>query len=455
MFNRDLAEYDDDRSTLTCETTELVQQLIRNACVNDGTVDSGHEVRNAETIVAYFGGSKVDWQRYEPKPNRVSVATTIDGADPSAPSLLLMGHTDVVPVSADRWRNDPFGGEVIDGELWGRGTVDMLNLTGSMAVAVKHLVNEGFRPKGTLRYLAVADEEANSHYGAEWLTANHRDEIVADYVITETGGIPLPSADGLKLPVLVGEKGMIPFCIRASGTPSHASQTFRVDNALVVIAEVAQRIATYEPPTRISDVWRCFVEGMSFPAELSAPFLDPDQLVALCESLPIGIARQAHAATHTTFAPTILNAGTKLNVTPDSAELMIDVRTLGGDSAESVTEMIREALGDIADQVEIEHRTESPATTSSFDTPLRDSIARITTAFYAGSKTIPFLSVGATDARHFRRLGSVGYGFGLFSENITLDDFAARFHGDNERIDVESLGLSTAMWIKLIKDFLG
>ena len=131
---------------LSAEVTDLLQHLIRNACVNDGTRSSGGEARSADLLAGYFDGSGVDIDRYEPAPGRASVVARIEGRDPDAPTLLLMGHTDVVPVTADRWRRDPFGGELVDGEVWGRGAIDMLNLTASMAVATRRLATSGFRP---------------------------------------------------------------------------------------------------------------------------------------------------------------------------------------------------------------------------------------------------------------------------------------------------------------------
>ena len=176
-----------------------------------------------------------------------------------------MGHTDVVPVNPDGWRHDPFGGELIDGEVWGRGAVDMLNLTASMAVATKRLARDGFRPKGTLVYLAVADEEALGSLGADHLVEHEADAVRADYVITESGGIPIPSPTGLKLPVIVAEKGSHWAQLRVSGTPGHGSQPYKTDNALVTAAAVVQRIAEYQPATEIHDIWRQFLEGWSTP----------------------------------------------------------------------------------------------------------------------------------------------------------------------------------------------
>ena len=141
----------------TAETVELLQALIRNECVNDGTPESGQEVRNADLLATYLEGTGLDLQCYEPTPGRTSLVARIEGSDPAAPSLCLMGHTDVVPVNPDGWSRDPFGGEVVDGEVWGRGAVDMLNLTASQAVAFRSLADSGFRPTGDLIFFAVAD----------------------------------------------------------------------------------------------------------------------------------------------------------------------------------------------------------------------------------------------------------------------------------------------------------
>ena len=146
-----------DENRRTAQTVELLQTLIRNECVNYGTAESGGEVRNSDTIQAYLEGAGLDLEVFDAAPSRRSLVTRIEGSDPNAPTLCLMGHTDVVPVNRDGWSRDPFGGELIDGEVWGRGAVDMLNLTSSMAVAMRHLALTGYRPKGDLIYFACAD----------------------------------------------------------------------------------------------------------------------------------------------------------------------------------------------------------------------------------------------------------------------------------------------------------
>ena len=435
------------------ETAELLGELIRNACVNDGQVSSGDEVRSSDTIASYLGSTGLDIERYEPQPGRTSLVARIEGSDPDAPSLLLMGHTDVVPVNPDGWSRDPFGAEEVDGFIWGRGAVDMLNITASQAVAFRRLAESGFKPKGTLIYLAVADEEALGTWGARWLIENERDAVYADYVITESGGYQMPTPEGVRLPVLTGEKGTFWSKLRIRGTPGHGSQPFRTDNAVVTASEVVRRINAYQPRTEILDVWRQFVEGMSYPEEITQAFLDPDGLREALAELPLGMSRLVHACTHTTFAPTVMHGGTKTNVIPDLVELEIDVRTLPGQTGDDVRAMLAEALGDLADAVEIESNDDGP-TESPIDTPLWDSLERITGRLVEGSALVPFLMVGGTDNRYFRRAGSIGYGFALFSRRLSFEDYATMFHGNDERVDVESLGLSEQLWEAVAHDLL-
>ena len=455
---------------VTAETTDLLQVLIRNACVNDGRVESGDEVRSVEALEGYLGTSGLDVERYESQPGRVSLVTRSEGSDPDAPTLLLMGHTDVVPVNPDGWTRDPFSGERVDGFVWGRGAVDMLNITASQAVAIRRLAESGFTPKGTLIYLAVADEEALGTWGAKWLVENELDHVRADYVITESGGYQMPAADGVRLPVLTAEKGTFWSKLRVRGTPGHGSQPFRTDNALVTAAEVVRRISEFAPAAQIGDVWRRFVDGMGYPPELRHALLDPAELPGALAELPLGMSRLVHACTHTTFAPTVARGGTKTNVIPDLVELEVDIRTLPGQTGEEAHALLREALGDLArsirfrffdqplivdlaDRVELESN-DDPSTASPIDTPLWDSLERVTGRLVPGSGLLPFLMVGGTDNRFFRRAGSVGYGFALFSQRLSFEDYATMFHGNDERVDVESLGLSEQLWEAVAHDLL-
>jgi acetylornithine deacetylase/succinyl-diaminopimelate desuccinylase-like protein len=434
---------------LTREATALLQDLIRNACVNDGTVESGEEIRSADLITGYLEGCGADIEHYEPRPGRRSVLAKIEGSDPTAPTLMLMGHTDVVPVNAEGWTRDPFGAELEDGMIWGRGAVDMLNLTSTMAVAFSHLARSGFTPRGTLLYLAVADEEALGTWGAKYLVEHELDAMRSDYVITESGGYQVPTPGGIRLPIMVEEKGTFWSQITVHGTPSHASQAYRTDNALVTAAEIVRRIAEYRPEVQIGDTWRRYVEGLGLPQELT----DPEKVEGLIAELPLALGRIAHSCTHTTMAPTVAHGGTKTNIIPDRVELQVDVRTMPGQSGDAARDLLMDAIGDLGDRVEISSN-DDPATSSAIDTPLWDSLSRVTARLCEGSALVPTVMTGGTDNRFFRRAGSIGYGFGLFSRRIRFEDYAKMFHGHDERVDQESLDLSTQLWLALAEDML-
>jgi acetylornithine deacetylase/succinyl-diaminopimelate desuccinylase-like protein len=438
----------------TAEATDLLRDLIRNQCVNDGRVESGQETKSVDLLGNYLEGAGLDMERYEPQPGRSSLVARIEGSDRQAPSLLLMGHTDVVPVNPDGWSRDPFGAEIVDGFIWGRGAVDMLNETATMALAFRRLADSGFKPRGTLTYLAVADEEALGTWGAKWLVENERDAVYADYVLTESGGFQIPTSVGARLPVMVDEKGTYWSKLTVRGTPGHASQPFRTDNAVVTAAEVVRRLHEYRPPTRIHDTWRGFVEGMQYPPEFRDALLKDDELRDFAGTLPLGLSRVVYSCTHTTFAPTVIHGGTKTNVIPDQVDIQVDIRTLPGETEEDVHHHLREALGDLYPTVEIEGN-DDPSTASPIDTPLWDTLGRVSGRLVDGSALVPFVMVGGTDNRFFRRAGSVGYGFGLFSERLSFEDYATMFHGNDERIDQESLGLCTALWEEVAKDLLG
>jgi acetylornithine deacetylase/succinyl-diaminopimelate desuccinylase-like protein len=453
----------DDREllTLTDRTVDVLQTMIRNECVNDGTRESGHETRNADVLEQVITGPAVDIERFEAVPGRASIVGRIAGTDPDAPSLCLMGHTDVVPVHVDGWINDPFGGELIDGEVWGRGAVDMLNLTSSMAVAFRDIADDvargAFRPTGDLIYFGVADEESGSAHGARWMADNHPDAIRADYVLTENGGIHSGPAEAPFVGVNVAEKGVAWRRLTVRGTPGHGSMPFRKDNALVKAAGVVQRLADYRPAPRFTELWRTRVETLGLPDDWATALLDESTIDGFLDELPsVPAAAHLHACTHTTFSPNLVDGGhMKTNIIPDQVVVEVDIRTLPGDGPEEVDAHLRAALGDLANHVEVEMMMNDPASTSRVDTPLWDSLARAVNIPFPTARLTPQLVVGFTDARIYREMGAVAYGAGLFSPDLNAGEFGSRFHGHNERIDVESLSLTTRLWHHVCRDLLG
>ncbi len=439
---------------LTGPTVEVLQAMIRNACVNDGTPISGQEVRNVDVIDDLLGD--LHRQHYEPLPGRRSVLTTVEGSDPHAPTVLLLGHLDVVPVSADEWREDPFGGELIDGEVWGRGAVDMLNLTSSMAVAVRHLADRPTPPRSTVKFLGVADEEAGGTWGARWITDNAWDDVACDYVLTESGGIPSPGPAGPRIVMATAEKGIAWRRLTIRGTPSHGSMPWGSDNAVVTAAEIVRRLTAFEPTAQVHEHWRAWVEGLPVAAEMHEMLLDPGRLRDAFAGMDTTVARYCHAVTHTTFSPNVIHGGTKANTVPDKVELDVDIRTLPGITDDDVDAMLSEALGELADRVELSLIVEGrPATSSPLDTPMFDLLRRRAAAVHPGTEVVPWMTVGGTDASFFRMRGVPAYGAGMFSSAMTLPLFASRFHGHDERIDPASLGLSAQLWVDVVDGLPG
>ncbi len=444
---------EDQLDDLTGETVELLQTMIRNRCVNHGTPESGEEVRNADALTGFLEGGGLEVQRFEPTPGRVSIVSRIPGREAGAPSLCLMGHTDVVPVNPDGWTRDPFGGELVaDGdtlEVWGRGAVDMLNITSSMAVAFRHLATSGFRPRGDLVYFGVADEEAGSAHGAQWFADNEPDAIRTDYCLTENGGLHGGTPERPAIGINIGEKGVAWRRLRVTGRPGHGSMPFRSDNALVLAAGVVQRLAQYQPPPRFTELWPERVEAMGVDEETKAVMLDAERLDDLLLTMPNrGSAAYLHACTHTTFSANLLDGGAmKANVIPDAVEIQVDIRTLPGEDEASVQAHLDAALGDLADKVDVEIIMNDPASISRMDNPLWESLQRAVNRPFPSARLSPQMTVGFTDARVYRQLGAVAYGAGLFSPDLDPGDFSSRFHGNDERIDIESLRLTTKLWL--------
>ena len=447
-----------DIDILTGETVELLQQMIRNQCVNDGTPDSGQEVATAELLRHEIEGLGLDVELYEQVPGRTSLVTRYAGTDPSAPAVCLMGHTDVVPVSAEGWRHDPFGGELItspDGvdEVWGRGAVDMLNLTSSMFVAFRDIVRTGTRYPGDILYFAVADEEAGGVVGAQPIVNDHWDMVKCDYVLTEYGGTPAVGADGTTVLLTTGEKQGAGRYIKVHGTPGHGSMPYRADSALVKAAKIVERLASSGVAPRIDEMFRQRVGALGLEPDLVARLTDPACIDDALAELPIDLARNVHSCCHMTFSPNILRSGNKANTVADEATLVVDIRMLPGDTQADADRILREIIGDdLLPSVDIEWTLldmVDGTPISSTDTPMWDALADSIRVAYPEAKVLPSLVTGGTDGRFFRRRGVPAYGAGLLSNKITLPEFLSRFHGHNERIDVDSLRLTTELWFNV------
>ena len=432
---------------------ELLRQLIRNACVNDGTADSGYEWRSVATLTDFFGrhGSII-----EPHPGRQSVIYRVPGTEPAAPTLTLLPHLDVVPVTADSWLHDPFGAEIIDGFVWGRGAVDMLNLTAAMAMVFREYL-VGKRPPlpGDLVFAAVADEEAGGSLGAGNLVENHWDLVACDYLLTEVATPGFETPEGLTLPVTVAEKGPAWRTLQLTGTPGHGSQPYGTDNALVGLAEAINRLARTPSPVDISESWVRFISSIGLDDGLVSRLTDPDQVDdALDELDDPGFARWAHACTHLTIAPTLMQSGNKQNTIPDSGDAGLDVRLTPGQDETTLLDHFRKALGPaLWDQIEVVPDLDFPANESIASGPLWDAIADAADAIAGSTNLVPMLTPVLTDGRFFRQRGVTVYGVGLFDDTTPFSESLGMFHGNNERVTIASVDLTTRLLALTLERF--
>lgn len=437
--------------TLYDDTLALLRTMIRNKCVNDFHPDSGFEVRNADTLEEFFAGTAVKVQRFEPHPGRVSIAFTIEGSDPDAEPLTLLGHTDVVPVDEPKWTVDPFGAEIIDDKLYGRGSVDMLFITATMAAVTRQIARRD-RPKGTLTFVGLADEEARGGLGAKWIAEHEPNAFSWKNCLSETGGSHLPVYDGSDAVVVnVGEKGAAQRRLHISGDAGHGSTPFGKDFAVVKIGEVARRIATAEPAVLGDDLWSGFVEAFRFD-----PVTEKQLIDGTGDYTQFGnLAAYAHAFSHTTISQTVIGAGGPINVLPSRAHLEMDIRPTPGTSQDQVDDLLRSALGDLVDEVEIERLISEPATVSPASGPLWDAIVDTYSELAPGAAVVPVCATGGSDLRFGRRKGGVGYGFALHARDRTLAAANSQLHSHDEHLYLEDLKLTVQAYDLLVNRFVG
>ena len=424
------------------ETIDLLQRLIALASVNDLTPDSGNEEAAANLFETFFDGLPVDIERIEPHPGRTTLVVTLRGTDPSTQPLTFLGHTDVVPVDEKHWTHPPFAGEISEGSIWGRGSVDMLHLTAAMAVVTRRLAEEvargGARPAGTLTFVAAADEEARGGLGVPWIGEHRADAFPWDAQLSEMGGAHIRGARGAdSVVVIVGEKGAAQRRLHVRGDAGHGSIPLGRVSAVEMLAQVSRALSQAQWPQASDEIWAGFVRAFEFESELEESLISGTYRGDYGEFGDL--AAYAHAVSHMTVAQTVARAGGPINVLPSSGELELDIRTLPGQSDDDVDRAITEALGELANHVTIERLLSEQATASSIDTKLYRAIEETLTQANPGAKVVPILFPGGSDLRAGRRKGGVGYGFGSCSSGATLGQVYSQLHAHDEHIAVEDV----------------
>jgi len=412
------------------EVAELLVDLIR---IN--TSNPTHPERPAaEWVAGKLDEVGLASEIIESEPGRASVVSRVEGRDPDRPPLLIHGHLDVVPAIRDEWTVHPFGGEVKDDYVWGRGAVDMKDMDAMTLAVIREWRHTGRRPPRDIVLAFVADEEAGGVKGAHYLVDNHPD-LFADCseAISEVGGYSVTVGDLRLYPIQTAEKGISWLRLMAKARPGHASM-LHDDNAVTLLADAVSRIGHYEFPVMVTDTVRRFLEDL---ARLTGLDVDPDDPGPALRKLG-AVSRMIGATLRNTANPTMLDAGYKANVIPSSAEAVIDTRFLPGQE-EQLLAKIDELVGE---GVSREYVVRDIAVETSFDGALVDEMSAALKAEDAAAETLPYMMSGGTDAKSFSTLGIRCFGFSPLQLPPDLD-FMALFHGIDERVPVKALRFGT------------
>lgn len=417
-------------ATAQDEVAALCSDLIRIDTTNCGDHSGPGERQAAEHVAALLAEVGLDPMLLESHPGRASLVARISGTDPARPALLIHGHLDVVPADAADWQVHPFSGELRDGCIWGRGAVDMKDMDAMLLAVVRQRLREGRRPPRDVVLVFPADEEAGGTFGATWLVDNHPDlfEGVTE-AIGEVGGFSATIGGRRIYPIQTAEKGMAWMRLTARGTAGHGSM-LQPDNAVTEVAETVARIGRHVWPVRLTPSVTAFLAEAA--AALGIEFTPDAADEVLAKLGPI--ARMVGATLTNTANPTVLSAGYKVNIVPQTASADLDGRFLPGHEAEFLAEI--DGLLGAGVRREFLHHSAGLETT--FDGDLTVAMTAALLAEDADARVVPYCMSGGTDAKSFSRLGIRCFGFTPLRLPAELD-FSGMFHGIDERVPVEAL----------------
>ena len=436
----------DPASTAVSEVVGLASDLIRIDTTNTGDPDTLVGERAAAEYVAgklSEVGFETTYVESGDTPGRGNVIARLTGADPDRGALLVHGHLDVVPADADEWSVHPFSGEVRDGYLWGRGAVDMKDMLAMSLAVARRFAHDGVTPPRDIVFAFLADEEAGGLQGSHWLV-EHRPELFegCTEAISEVGGFSISGRDGRRLYLIqTAEKGIAWMRLRAKARAGHGSFVHE-DNAVTALCEAVARLGRHRFPLVMTDSVREFLDALG--EETGLDFEGDDMELALAKLG--GIARVIGATLRDTANPTMLAAGYKANVIPSTAEAVVDCRVLPGRQAAFERE-VDELLGP---DVTREWVLSLPPVQTSFDGDLVGAMDAAILAEDPGARTVPYMMSGGTDAKAFGKLGVRCFGFSPLRLPPDLD-FAALFHGVDERVPVDGLEFGTRVLDRFLR----
>jgi len=423
----------------------IARDLIRIDTSNYGDAPGPGEREAAEYVADFLSDLGLKPVLRESEPGRTSLTALWNGADSSRPPLVVHGHLDVVPAFANDWTVDPFGGDIKDGMVWGRGAVDMKGVNAMYLEAVRRLITSGREPARDIVLAFFADEEHGGARGAKWMVENHPDDFHgATEAVSEVGGFSIQLGDKRTYLIQTGEKGIQWLRLIASGTQGHGSLVHR-DNAVTYLAAALSRIGTHRWPLDITPTVETLLRGAAKILDLEYEASE-ERIAEIIERFG-PVARMIEGTVRNTSNPTMMDAGYKVNVVPDTAEAFVDTRYLPGQQ-ESVLRKVEELSGT---HVKVEPYIEERALDLPFDTPLVHKMIAALHTVDPDAAVLPYLMMGGTDNKHLADIGIAGYGFAPLKLPVDLD-FGSLFHGIDERVPIESLEVGTDVMVQFLTD---
>lgn len=412
-----------------------------------GTARTGDELPAAELLRDTLAADGIDATIYVSGENRANLVASL--GDPGArPKLLLMSHIDVVPVEdASQWTYPPFGGEIHEGRLWGRGAADMKSTVAAQAMALIVLKRAGVKLDGELTFVTCADEESGGAWGFGWMAQHYPDILRADFAVNEGGGGPITVGERLIYPINVGEKGRLEIRVHITGRGFHASQPWRADNAIYKAEEVIRRIRNYQPEPSVDNAAFSQLEtlaGISEPVTVE----NLERVLAEVAETNENLASYLRAASRMTLVATMINAGVKSNSVAETCVVTCDVRSLPHQGPDYVRQQL-EGLMEGLDGVRVEVIETAVSNASTYDSELADHVMAATKAAVGRDdlEFVPGLTVGFTDSRFVRPLGNVAYGF--MPGHPDSDPGKSGAHNINESIDLNTIVTITRYLVAL------
>jgi acetylornithine deacetylase/succinyl-diaminopimelate desuccinylase-like protein len=428
------------------ESTDVLQRLIRFNTVNP----PGNERPAIEYLAAYLQEAGFETELLAADERRPNLVATLRGPE-DGPALTYLGHVDTVLADPSEWTHDPWGGEIADGFLWGRGALDMKSQVAAEAVAAATLARGGWRPaRGKLMLVFVSDEETGGEVGADWLTATHPDKVRTDLLINEGGGQAFEYRGRRHYGVCCAEKGIFRFSVTAAGAAGHASLPRTGDNALLKLGPVLARLATAEPSYTVTEGAAALLQGLGYdPCDPGAALeriaaTDPALLIFLEPMLGV------------TLTPTMAHASDKINVIPSRATLKVDCRVPPGLGEEAAMGRIERVLGDQAQELQIAFTETVTGNASPVQTELMRAIDRWVADNDPSAATVPVILPGFSDSKWFRDAFPECVAYGFFPQrHQTLLEAGPLIHNADERIDVRDLAFATRFYMDIASELLG